>query len=83
MKFEDLEAARAKRAKKETIKEVKGKGKRGRKLKSAPLEIEEATVNKEKRGTSGALELDTPEPTAKVARISGTQVVEDATAPEP
>jgi hypothetical protein len=35
MSYEDLEEARAKRAEKEAVKEVKGKGKRGRKPKIA------------------------------------------------
>ena len=52
MSYEDLEEARAKRADKEAAKEAKGKGKRGRKRKSA------------------ALEADTPEPNAKVVRMS-------------
>jgi len=38
MSYEDLEEARAKRADKEAAKEAKGKGKRGRKCKSAALE---------------------------------------------
>lgn len=78
MSYEDLEEARAKRADKEAVKEAKGKGKRGRKRKSA------------------ALEADTPEPNAKVVRmseasaptrasvvqISGTPVAEDEIVPE-
>ena len=79
MSYEDLEKARAKRADKEAAKEAKGKGKRGRKRKSA------------------ALEADTPEPNAKVVRMSealaptrasvvqmsGTPVAEDEIVPEP
>ncbi|SLM36123.1 hypothetical protein LPUS_05564 [Lasallia pustulata] len=79
MSYEDLEEARAKRVDKEAAKEAKGKGKRGRKRKSA------------------ALEADTPEPNAKVVRMSeapaptrasvvqmsGTPVAEDEIVPEP
>ena len=39
--YEHLEEARAKRAEKEAPKEAKGKGKRGRKRKSAALEAPE------------------------------------------
>jgi hypothetical protein len=44
MSFEDIEVARAARAAKEVIK---GKGKRGRKRKSAALEAEEAETEAE------------------------------------
>jgi hypothetical protein len=73
MSYEDLEAARAKRAEKEAAKEAKGKGKRGRKCKSATLEAEETTADKANRGRkrkSAVLEAEAPEPKAKVARIS-------------
>ncbi|MCJ1360237.1 MAG: hypothetical protein MMC33_010240 [Icmadophila ericetorum] len=43
MSYEDLEEARAKRAEKETAKEAKGKGKRGRKV-----------ISREQHVTSGA-----------------------------
>ncbi|KAF4636619.1 hypothetical protein G7Y89_g1465 [Cudoniella acicularis] len=46
MSYEGLKEARAKRARKEAAKEAKGKGKRGRKCKSATLEAEEATTDK-------------------------------------
>jgi hypothetical protein len=42
MGFKELEEARAKRVAKDTTKEAKGKGKRGRKRKSATPEAEEA-----------------------------------------
>ena len=50
MSFEDLEAARAKRAAKEKAKATTGTGKRGRKPKNAVPEGEEATAGKAKRG---------------------------------
>jgi hypothetical protein len=73
MSYEDLEEARAKRAEKETANEAKGKGKRGRKCKSATPEADEATADKAKRGRkrkSAVPEADAPEPKVKVARIS-------------
>jgi hypothetical protein len=73
MGFKELEEARAKRVAKDTTKEAKGKGKRGRKRKSATPEAEEAAVDKAKRGRkrkSVALEAEAPEPIAKVARTS-------------
>jgi hypothetical protein len=72
MSYEDLEEARAKRAEKEAAKEAKGKGKRGRKPKSAVSEAEEAFADKGNRGRkrkSTAPEADAPEPKAKVARM--------------
>ncbi|KAK3174414.1 hypothetical protein OEA41_001660 [Lepraria neglecta] len=45
MSYEDLEEARAKRADKEAAKEAKGKGKRGRKRKSAALEADTPEPN--------------------------------------
>ena len=71
--YKDLEAVREKRAEKDAAKEAKGKGKRGRKCKSAMPEADEATADKAKRGRkrkSAVPEADTPEPKAKVARIS-------------
>jgi hypothetical protein len=73
MSYEDLKEARAKRAEKEAAKEAKGKGKRGRKCKSAMPEADEATTDKAKRGwkrKSAMPEADISEPKAKVARIS-------------
>ena len=75
MSFEDIEVARAVRAAKDVIK---GKGKRGRKRKSAALEAEaevvpaakEAINGRGKRGRkrkSAAQEADEPKP--EVARI--------------
>jgi hypothetical protein len=50
MRYEDLEAARAKRAAKEKAKTTAGTGKGGRKPKNAVPEEEEATAGKAKRG---------------------------------
>jgi hypothetical protein len=91
MTYEDIEAARAKHAEKGAAKEAKGKGKRGRKPKSATPETEEATTDKGKRGKKRksaapepeAPDADVPEPTAKVSWISGTEVAEVAIAPGP
>lgn len=71
MSYEDLNEARAKRAKKEATKEAKGKGKRGRRPKSAMLEVEEASADEGKRRKrkSPALETDALELKAKVARM--------------
>jgi hypothetical protein len=81
MSFEDIEVARAARAAKEVIK---GKGKRGRKRKSAALEADEPEIESEpevaraakqgkgKRGRkrkSAAQEEDEPEPDPEVARV--------------
>jgi len=79
MSYEDLEEARAKRAKKEAAKDAKGKGKRSQKPKSA---APEAPADKGKRGQkrkSTAPEPDAPEPKAKIARASDAE----ADAPEP
>jgi len=73
MNYEDLKETRAKRAEKEAAKEAKGKGKRGRKCKSATPEADEATLDKAKRSRkrkSVVLEAEAPEPNAKVARMS-------------
>ncbi|KAI4943298.1 hypothetical protein J4E91_009497 [Alternaria rosae] len=59
--FEHLEAARADRTEKETAIEAKGKGKRGRKPKSA-LGIEYATVYKGKPGKKRKSAAQEPEP---------------------
>jgi hypothetical protein len=98
MSYADLQEARVKRAEKDAAKEAKGKGKRGRKRKSATPEAEEATADKAKRGRkrkSVALEAEAPEPIAKVARtskaparasvvqMSGTPVAEDEILPGP
>jgi hypothetical protein len=68
-----------KRAEKDAAKEAKGKGKRGRKRKSAMLEADEATADKGKRGQkrkSAAVEADEPEPEPEpeVARLMYTPV---------
>ncbi|KAH8772348.1 hypothetical protein BGZ57DRAFT_942460 [Hyaloscypha finlandica] len=79
MSYKDLKEARAKHIVKDAAKEAKGKGKRGRKCKSATLEAEEATADKVKRGRkrkSTVLEPEPepedpePEPNAKMARTS-------------
>jgi hypothetical protein len=98
MSYADLQEARVKRAKKDAAKEAKGKGKRGRKRKSATPEAVEATADKAKRGRkrkSVGLKAEAPEPIAKVARTSkalarasvvqtsGTPVAEDEILPGP
>ncbi|KFY89000.1 hypothetical protein V500_06013, partial [Pseudogymnoascus sp. VKM F-4518 (FW-2643)] len=73
MSYEDLEEARAKRAEKEAAKEAKGKGKRGRKCKSATSEVDEASMGKPNRGRkrkSAMPEAGALEPKAKEARTS-------------
>jgi len=73
MSYEELEAAREKRAEKDAAKEVKGRGKLDRKCESATLEADEATADKAKRGRKrkkAVLEADAPELKAKIARIS-------------
>jgi hypothetical protein len=65
MSYEDLEEARAKRANKEVTEKAKGKGKRGRKRKSATPDADETTADKAKRGRK---------------RKSATQEVDEATA---
>jgi hypothetical protein len=80
MSYEDLEKARADRAAKDAAK-VKGKGKRGRKPKSAP-KAEEATTGKATLGQkrkSATPEADAPDPKAKLARMS--EASEPARAP--
>ena len=96
MSYEDLEEARAERAAKKAAKEVKKSekeakkaAKEAKKVASATLEAEEDITGKKKRGRkrkSGTPGADIPEPKAKVARISETQVTEgeqEAGAPEP
>jgi len=75
MSYEDLEEARAKRAAKDAAK-AKGKGKRGRKSKSAVPEVQEAAAVKGELGRkrkNSELEAGPPESKrTKVARISET-----------
>lgn len=94
MGYEQLEEARAKRNEKDAAKATKGKGKRGRKRKSAAPEVDmpdEATKGKGKRGQkrkSDALEVDmpeadvleahAPEPKAKEPRISAVSDLEQS-----
>ena len=81
--YEDLQEARAKRAEKDAAKEAKGKGKRGRKRKSATPEAEAATADKAKRGRkckSVVLEAEAPELNIKVAQMSKAPVPETARA---
>jgi hypothetical protein len=80
--YEDFQEARVKRAEKDATKEAKGKGKRGRKRKSAmpeagEAEADEATADKGKRGRkrkSATLEADEPELEPEVARLMYTLV---------
>jgi hypothetical protein len=98
MSYEDLEEARAKRVVKDTAQAAKGKGKRGRKRKSSPSELEEDTAETARRGRKRkSAELEAPEPTNEMARISNapqpasafvmqasrTQIAADEIAPEP
>jgi hypothetical protein len=86
MSYEDLGEARAKRAEKEAAKEAKGKGKRGRKPKSAAPEAEEASADKVKRGRKRKRttpEADASEPKVKMARMSEGLVEEDEIASGP
>ncbi|KFY47128.1 hypothetical protein V494_00149 [Pseudogymnoascus sp. VKM F-4513 (FW-928)] len=73
MSYEDLEEARAKRAEKEAAKEAKGKGKRGRKCKSATSEVDEASMGNARCGRkrkSAMPEADATEPKVKEACTS-------------
>ena len=90
MSYEDLEKARAERAAKEAAKEAKKAereakkaAKEVKKAASATPAAEEATTGKGQRGRKrkNLGEADAPEPKAKVARMSGTQVGEDETTP--
>jgi len=84
MSFEDLKEARTKRAEKEAAIEAKGKGKRGRKPKSAAPEAEEASAVKVKRGRKRKRAvIEASEPKAKVARMNEVHVEEDEVAPRP
>jgi len=79
MSYEDLEEARAKRADKEAAKEAKGKGKRGRKRKSAALEADVPEPNAKVVRMSEA----PPPARASVVQMNGTLVAEDEIVPEP
>jgi hypothetical protein len=71
--YQDLKETRAKRIVKESTQAAKGKGKRGRKSKSSPPEPEEDTVETARRRRKRkSAELEAPEPTNKIARISNT-----------
>lgn len=90
MSYEDLQNARAGRAAKEASKEAKKAEREAKKAekeaKKAAKEAEVANADKKKPGRkrkSRASEVDTPEPKAKVAWKSGTQIAEDETAPKP
>ena len=77
--YKDLEEARAKRANKEAAKEAKGKGKRGRKRKSAALVADASEPNAKVVRMNEA-----PAPArALVVQMSGTPVAEDEIVPEP
>jgi hypothetical protein len=68
--YKDLVEARAKRVVKEATRAAKGKGKRGRKSKSSPPELEEDTTETARRGRKRkSAELEAPELTNN-ARIS-------------
>lgn len=80
--YKDFKKARVKRAEKDVIKEVKDKGKRSYKYRSATLKINKASLVKAKRGRkykSALLKVDAPEPNIKVARISKALLTEIAT----
>ena len=80
MSFEDLEAARAKRAAKEKAKATTGTGKRGRKPKNAVPKGEDATTGKAKRGRK----RKNPEPDGETGPSEQrTRVVRMSEAPEP
>jgi hypothetical protein len=71
MSYEDLKEARAKRVVKDSAQVAKGKGKRGRKSKSSPAELEEGIAETARRRRKRkSTELETLELTNKVARIS-------------
>jgi hypothetical protein len=96
--YKDLKEARAKRVVKDSAQVAKGKGNRGRKSKSSPPKLEEdiaETARRERKRKSA--ELEAPELTNKVARMSNapkpesalvmqasrTQTADDEIAPEP
>jgi hypothetical protein len=96
--YEDLVEARAKRVIKDSTQAAKGKGKRGRKSRSSPPELEEDPAEPARRGRKRkSAELKAPEPTNKIARVSNaskpasalvmqasrTQIAEDEIEPEP
>jgi hypothetical protein len=85
MSYEDLEKARSERAAKEVAKEAKKAAKEAKKAASVAPAAEEATSSKAQRGRKrkNVVEADAPEPKAKVARMSGTQVAGDETTPIP
>ena len=69
--YKDLVKARAKRVVKEATRAAKGKGKRGRKSKSSPPELEEDTAKTARRGRKRkSAKLNKLESTNKIARIS-------------
>jgi hypothetical protein len=71
MSYKDLKEARAKRVVKESTQVAKGKGKRGRKSKSSPPELEEDVIETARRRRKRkSTELKALEPTNKIARIS-------------
>jgi hypothetical protein len=80
MSYEDLEKARAERA----VKELKKAAKEAKKVASATTEGVEASAGKGRRGRkrNSSEEAGTPEPKAKITRISETQVEEYEIAPE-
>jgi sRNA-binding protein len=78
MSYEDLEEARARRAIKDAAN-AKGKGKRGRKAKSAVPETEEAIAGKENPGQR----RKNPEPEAGPSESRKTKIARMSEALEP
>jgi hypothetical protein len=71
--YEDLKEARAKHVVKDFAQATKSKGKRGRKSKNSPAELEEGIIETARRGRKRKnRELETLEPTNKVAWMSNT-----------
>ena len=77
MSFEDIEAARAKRAEQDVAKEAKGKRKRGRPKSVVPEAEATADKGKRKKRKSAMLEE------ATIVQTSGTHSVEEESAPQP
>ena len=82
------EAMKPEREAKKAEKEAKMAVKEAEEVARATPEVEEATAGKKKLGRNkttqkrnSPAEIDAPEPKAKVARMSGTQVAKDETAP--
>ena len=74
MSFEDIEAARAKRAEQDAAKEAKGKRKRGRPKSVVPEAEAEATAGNGKRKKRKSATLEE----ATLVQTSGTHPIESA-----